>query len=349
MAIIWMDSFDNYGTGTDATPTPTGVVGRRYSVIGEETRMDTKPGRLGGNALQLEFDNTCFLSPGGLTINATMILGVAIRFDAFPGSSQQFIAFYDLTTLGMNLRIKSDGEIEVRRGTTVLETTTSAGLTTGAWYHIEFKVVCANSPSGSYEVRVGGVNVASDTGLDTQAGSNAFHTTFRLTGTSVSDTSAVQFDDLYVCDGSGSVNNDFLGNMRVVTIRPNAVGDDSDWTPTAGDNYENVDESVADDDSTYVESDTPGDTDLYDFEDPSSFVTEIKGVMIVTDCRNTDALDFDIHLVAKSGSTQSDGTAQAVGSTDYVTRTRILEDNPDTTDPWEPVELAAAQFGVKVG
>jgi hypothetical protein len=32
------------------------------------------------------------------------------------------------------------------------------------------------------------------------------------------------YDDYYICDGTGSVNNDFLGDMRVETSLVNAVG-----------------------------------------------------------------------------------------------------------------------------
>jgi hypothetical protein len=32
----------------------------------------------------------------------------------------------------------------------------------------------------------------------------------------------LRLDDVYLCDASGSRNNDFLGDVRVATLRPNA-------------------------------------------------------------------------------------------------------------------------------
>ena len=96
------------------------------------------------------------------------------------------------------------------------------------------------------------------------------------------------FDDLYVCDGSGSVNNDFLGDVRVVTVRPNGAGGSTQWTPDSGSNYARVNETISGEDSNYVEDGTSGHEDRYAYGDLSG-VLGIKGLVICTDCRETDA------------------------------------------------------------
>ena len=61
-------------------------------------------------------------------------------------------------------------------------------------------------------------------------------------------------DDLYVLDGTASTpaNNDFLGDVRVEGLDPNAAGSNAAWTPSAGANYACVNETPPTDDTSYV-------------------------------------------------------------------------------------------------
>jgi len=137
MALLWIGGFDNFGTTTGSAPSPTGVVARKYPTLAGENYMDVDAGRLGGYALQLEYDTaSCYLSPGDLTTNGTVVLGFAAKWKtAWPtlGTAQQFAALYDGATLGTNLFMNTTGEVSVRRGTTVLATTSGLGLSLGAW------------------------------------------------------------------------------------------------------------------------------------------------------------------------------------------------------------------------
>jgi hypothetical protein len=232
----------------------------------------------------------------------------------------------------------------VRRGTTVLATSVAA-FGVEVWRYIEFKVVC-NDTTGSYELRIGEETVLSATDVDTKAGTHDYHDSFRFYGAGLTDADATIIDDCYILDGSGTLN-DFLGNVRVLTIRPNAAGDTTEWAPSAGDNYAAVDEEVCDDDTSYVEDDTADQTDLYNYGAISA-TAGVIGVQVNTDCRETDATSFSLKTVCKSGATTDADAGQAIGSASYVTRTRILETDPDTAAAWTAGGVNAAQFGVKV-
>jgi hypothetical protein len=344
MALLWIDGFENYGTSVNVAPSPSGIVGRSYAVVGGEGNMRVKAGRLSGSALQLRYDSTCYLSPAALTTNATMIIGCALRCGAWPWDT--FLAMYDGITLGMNLRMVA-GEIAVYRGSTLIATTVGAGISGNTWFYLEFKVVCGTT--GSYELRIGGVTMLINGSVNTKAGSNDYHTTFRLIGQSSSDVYAMWFDDLYVADGSGASNNDFLGNVRVVTLRPDAAGGTTQFTPDSGDNYARVNEAICGDDSNYVEDGVADEKDLYNYGALGGVLSSIKGIVITTDCRETDATNFDLKTPCKSGATESDDAGQAVGSTNYVSRRRLMETDPNTGVAWTPTNLEVAQFGVKVG
>lgn len=347
MALLWIEGFEGFGTSVGNAPSPSGIVGRKYPVIQNEVSMDLRDGRLGGYSLQFTSASTYMQSPA-LTTNSTFIIGLSAKF-TLSSVDRALFYLYDGATVGMTLLITATGEISIWRGGTALGTTSGLGLISGAWYYIEFKVVCGNSPNGSYEVRVGGVNVLDDTGLDTQAGTHAYHDRFRLNN-SVTDPLYPYFDDLYCLDGSGASNNDFLGNMRVADIRPNSDTAAKAWTRSAGsDNYALANEVVIDDDTTYIESGVSTTKDLYDYESVLGLGDSVKGIQINTVCRETDANSFSLITVVKSDVDESDDSAQAIGTTSYVTKTRLVETDPHTSNAWTLAGLNAAQFGIKVG
>jgi hypothetical protein len=344
--LLWIEGFEGFGTTIGSAPSPTNVVSRKYSGVSNESDMDIEVGRLGGYCIEFPYTGrTQYLSPAALTINSILVVGVAVRFTTLGNSS--FLRFYDGATLGMNVRLTINGELAVYRGTTLIATTSGLGIQIATWYYVEFKVLC-HASAGSYELRVGEETVLSATGVNTQVGSNAYHTTFQLAQYTVD--APTQFDDTYCLDGSGSVNNDFLGNMRVNAIYPNADTVAKAWTRSAGsDNYVLVDEVVCDDDTTYVESETTDQKDLYEYSPLSGVVSAIKGIQINTICRETDAESFDLVTVVKSGSTESDNSPQAIGSTNYVVKRRIVELDPDTGLAWTVSGVNAVQAGIKMG
>ena len=184
----------------------------------------------------------------------------------------------------------------------------------------------------------------SDTGIDTKVGTNAYYDTVQFRGPYSFVTN--QYDDIYICDSTGSDNNDFLGNRKVVALRPSAAGDDTDWTPSAGANYDAVNEVELDEDTTYVETSTTLDQDLYDY-DALADVTNIQGIQINTEVRVTDAQSYDLNAVIKSGATEDEGSEDTITPTTFVTHTRIAETDPNTSSAWTLSNVNAAQFGIK--
>jgi len=341
--LLWVEGFDAFGTTDNAAPSPTGVVGRKYQTVSTESGMRVVPNRLLGKALKLSNTNQ-YLQRTLATTNAKLTTGIAIAFAAFPGAVREIITLWDGATKGVNLVMQTSGELSVRLGTAAAFGTTS-GLALGTGFnYIELEVVCADGTGGSVELRVNGVEVLKVTGIDTRAGAHDYHDGIRLTGDS---SMIVTLDDWYVVDGSGSVNNTFLGNKRVATIFPNAAGDSAQFTPSAGANYAAVDESVCDDDDSYVQDSTAGHVDLYNYEALPAGFTGISGLMVTTDVRVTDATSFSLKTPCKSGSTTSEGDSQSAGGTSYGSKVRVIEQNPATNAAWTESGINAAQFGIQ--
>jgi len=346
MAMLWLESFDAaFGTSPGA---PTQLASK-YTVSGSTTNTALVTGRVGGLGLKIHnaTGSGAYISPPSNGNQQDWVVGFGLQtgilidsriFSMYDGGSEQFA-----------LRMTASGALAVYRGTSAITLGESAAavLTASSWHYVEVKVRVGNAGVGFYEVRVNGVNVVSDANEDTQASANAYANTIRFWGVfDSSSTFQFAFDDLYIFDMSGADNNDFLGSQKIDCIRSNGAGDSTQLTPNTGSNYQAVDDTGHDGDSTYVESGTVGHQDLYAFA--STTLSDIKGMQINAVCKETDMTPFDVKLVCKSGSTVDEGSSQPIGSTTYLTRHRILEEDPDTTAQWDAAGVSAAQFGIEV-
>jgi hypothetical protein len=340
--LLWIEGFEGMGATDSAAPAPAGVMSRKYVNVLQSDYQYLMAGRTGGHCLEMR--GWGGFSTPALTTNATVVVGFGFYFAAI--ANVRIMSLSDGATEGINLRMETTGELAIYRGTTFLARTTGLGLTNATWYWIELKVYCHDT-SGTYEVRVGGVNKLSASGVDTKAGSNAYHNI----ATIPAPNGTVRYDDIYILDGSGAANNDFLGNMKVVGVFPNGdVGGYTDFTPSSGtDHYALVDENPTNDNTDYVESSTTGHKDLWDYGAVSGLGAAIAGLQVNTEVRETDASSFSLITLIKSGATESADSAQAIGSTNYKTLRRISETDPATGAAWTVSGVSAAQFGVKVG
>lgn len=343
MALLWIDGFEGYGESLGTTPSPTGVLERKYSLTDGTGTMLTNAGRYGGMAMYFGSSNNKLLTPA-LTTHDTMISGV--NWYCNHDRNTDILVFFDTGIIGMWLRKKNNvSELELIRGGTIIDTTVGLGISLSTWYNVQMKIKCHNT-LGEYEVKVNGVTVLSATGVDTKFSTHDYHDTCCLRATAAR---APTFDDWYVCDGSGSINNDFLGVCKVVRIDPD--GDDTaNWTTSTPsvNHYENVSGTVTDDDTSYLEESTANTTDLFDYDDLSGF-SNILGIQVCTECKETDATSLGLKTPIESGGNQYDDSAQVIASPGYRTKMRIEGTDPDTGIRWTESGLNAAKFGVKVG
>ncbi len=345
MALLWVEGFEGFGTTVDAAPTPTGVYARKYSAVNWESYFRVKTGRWTGYALGFTDQSNYVHSPTAMTTNATIVIGFAVKFSSV--GDYKFLSFYDDATEGVNIRLTAAGEIAAYRASTLLGTSSGAGILANTWYYLEIKVYCHNT-AGTVTVKKDTVSILALTSKDTLEGAHSYHNAWRiLNGWG----HYPQFDDLYFLDASGSApQNDFLGVKQVVTIFPNAAGDQSQWTPSAGSNYDCVNDVVMDDDGTYVQTAGAGNLDLYNFEDvpATGMDDDVVGIQINTDARRTQATSYSLYQPGKLSGTQSDGSAVTVDGDSFATKTRVM-----ATDPlgaaWTLTNLASTQFGLLLG
>ena len=243
--------------------------------------------------------------------------------------------------------VNPTGTITVRRGDFNDTSLGTSGvvLTPNTWHYIELKATIHNS-AGSYELRVDGVNVRDASGIDTQKQSTSLANQMQIWKFPYNV--AIRFDDMYMCNGLGSENNDFLGDIRVDSLFPDGAGASTDWTPSAGSNYDCVNEAAPNDDTDYVSETTAGDHDTYAFDNLPTSGGDVMGVQTMAFARKDDAGTRDIKLMTRPSSTdyESDIALPLLDTWTYYMDMR--EQNPETTSPWTISEVNASEFGVKL-
>jgi hypothetical protein len=344
MALLFIDGFDQYGTtnGNDADG-----IEHLWPTNLQLAQINVADGRISGKSIVFATSNAYVQTPP-LAQMSTVVVGFAFKYAAHANASADVVCtLMEGASAGVNLRLRQDGEWEVYNNTTLLGSATSGfSLPTGTWAFIELKVTTHDS-AGAVELRIDGVTALNLTSEDTQpATGNIWVTALRLNGHSV-PADAYTFDDCYVLDTTGSVNNDFLGDHNVTTLFPANEGDTIEWTPSTGtDNSDLVDDNPHNTDTDYVTG-ASGNLDLYDL-DTLSGAGSIAGIQMVSVCRETDVNPFSIKHVVKASGTEYADSAAPIGSSLYLARKRLMEENPDTTNPWSQSEINAAQFGMEL-
>lgn len=341
MALLWLDGFESYGTTIGNPPTPTNVMVRKYATVVNETSFDVETGRNGsGRCIQIAISNGRFHTPAFGT-DRTIIVGFAFKYVTV-GQNAFLSNLFSNGSWGMTLYFDGYGQLHVVNNASATLGVVDCNLKPNRWYWIEWKVYCDNS-AGTVDVRIGEKDVLNLSGIDTQFTAYNYYNQVNFKD----NTGILPFvDDFYVCDGSGSDNNDFLGNGIVECLRPD--GDSSvAWTPTgASTNYDEVDEAQHDSGTTNVSSSTANQQDLYTYSD-TSILTDVKGLMVNTVAALSAAGSETIQSVVKSVSTESLSSNQTVSSTFYYTKYFVEEQDPDASAAWTPSTVDAALFGIK--
>lgn len=242
----------------------------------------------------------------------------------------------------LSLELQLDGAIELLRGATLLDATAAGVMTAGAWRYLELQVTIDNS-IGAYELRVDEVNVMSASGVDTQESASATldHVQLRYGGT------GTIWDDFYMLNASGSVNNDFLGDVMVETLYATGNGTTNAWTPLSGSNFQMVDEPQQDGDTTYVSTSAAGNIDLYAMGNLTDLAGGTVLAVSVATCLRHDSATQTARNVLRTGGSNFEGGDIAVPAA-YAYSESIWETNPDTTSAWTESEVNALEAGVKL-
>lgn len=246
----------------------------------------------------------------------------------------------------------STGRIIAKLGTqvgTVLGQSVVGVVAQNQTNYIEAKVVLGDSTNGSVVVRVDRQVVLNLTGIDTKnGGTKTVFDTLTAFSWGFAGVSAY-LDDIYLANGLGSANNDFLGSGVVEARRPDGNGNYSQWLGQDGNNTDNyllVDDPVAspDDDTTYVEEGTVGERDSYAMQNLVSTAGTPKAVVARVCGRYTGGGAENLQIMVRRSATDSDGPTLTLPAS-YGVRSRIMDIDPIAAGAWTIANVNSMEVG----
>ncbi len=281
------------------------------------------------------------------------IIGYYLRFSALPGSDAVILQISrNLSDVQIRIKLSSTGEIKFCREDTVLATS-AAVISANVWYHIQIKAEISNSiAANSCKIRlstVGGtatdiltVATSSDTNFQATANAESFDFT---------QNSAYDYDlaHIYILDGTGSYNNDFIGECQIKTLYPSGNGTYSDLVGSDSnsiDNYQLVDEANGNGDTDYVESNTNGNKDSYAFDNLLTTDT-IYGLQQTIYAKETSG-GTDVRLFSRIVNTDYPVATSITLTNSYLVKSSVTDVSPATSARWTGTEVNNAEFGVEL-
>lgn len=342
--ILWCDSFQGYSDTALNTDLKWDSHTNSGSIV--------SGGPFGGTCLQLTgYDSRSIRK--NLAVNAgTLILGARFKATSAPNGNGHIFTFLDSGTRQMELKLNSSGHLVVSRDGTTLGTGAST-LITNLWYYLEYKVTFHNS-TGIAVLKLDGNTELNLTGQDTQMSANAYANQIQLGRHDGGFTDSAQFADFVCLDTtnsgiSGAPNNDFLGDIRVEAIYPNGNGNSSQFVGSDGnstDNYLLVDENPENGDTDYVESNTVGNKDTYNYGSVTPTNGLVFGIQVNSYSRKTDAGTRKFKHVVRSATVEQDGPEHTL-LTSYRYFSDIREGDP-SGNQWTITNVNAMEVGPKV-
>ncbi len=271
---------------------------------------------------------------------------------AWFSSGTPYISFWGDSAVTQHVTVvrNASGFLELRRGSTagtILATGTTQVLA-NVWWYIEVGVTIADA-GGTVQVRINGsltpeINYTGDTkngGTNTTIDAISFGHSTGLGG--------VNFADFYIANSSGTINNNFLGDICVRTLIPNGDGAFSQLMGSDGNqvsNYLLVDEVPANG-ADYVASQNIGDKDSYLMSNLPSGSTTVYGVQVAGFMQKSDASLAQAKLFLRQGGTNYYGATRVLGAS-YLGYYDLFETDPSTSIAWTPTGVNSLEAGMEV-
>jgi len=194
----------------------------------------------------------------------------------------------------MELSQDADGTLSLQANASVYGLTVLS-LNPNTWYYIEIQNTTGTTGANvsvTSVLRINGNTVlnpsAKDTGVpiaSTISGTNKANR--HLLGCVI--TNGTIIDDVYMCDGTGGVNDTFIGDIKIGVLFPDGDSTPLQWTPSAaGTHFSLIDENPPNNDTDYISDNTVNDIDNWTWQDIASFTGTIPGVQYLIFARKDD-------------------------------------------------------------
>ncbi|MDI6854392.1 MAG: hypothetical protein QME75_12405 [Deltaproteobacteria bacterium] len=269
--------------------------------------------------------------------NISALSEIFIGFRWMPKNANRFLSFYNGSTLLGKLHLSGNGgNIVAYRGSTSIATGTET-INYNSVYLIEVRYKPDDS-AGVFQVKVNGVTDIDFSG-DTTPGATTVDN-FWLSHNDNNFPSGY-FDNVVVDDA------DWPGNTRIAALKPIGAGSLTQWDPSAGSNWDCVDEVPASD-SDYISTDAAEEVDLFAAADLPANAYSVKCVQVQARAlKEGNSLNVqNLQLACRTNLNDyfSENFAVPTSAKSFA---KLWQNNPNTAQPWTKGEVDAMEIGVK--
>ena len=291
-------------------------------------------GRFGGGALSCRYiygGQFIFASP----LAGTVTMGVAIRPDR--NNQTGTICSFGI----VRIKILPGGALGLYRSDNDAAVAVSGAAvwpSSNIWRYIETQI---DLTTGVCKVRADGVEVVSGT-LPVSTSINSVVFPNQPNG-------GVEFaiDDIYILDTTGTVNNNFLGDVRVQTLLPDADGSNVAMIPSTGTSHYNLVNEATPNTTNYVYTPTVGAKDSYQYQNLDGNTARVYGVQALAYARKDATGTINLRNITRIGSMDYSGKTTVPLSASWTIGKELWEQSPATSSSWSPNEVNDAEFGIE--
>ena len=289
--------------------------------------------------------------------NGTIVMGAAIK--PLTAENSVILGVQGSTNvLQVSLYLNGYGGISICRanasiwygnGANLLGSTRNFVLTTGVWSYVELKIKIGDS-DGFAVIHVNGVNEPTTPDLSSGQNTHGDGVSHAIGNVSIGVSPwGGAVDDLYVLDTSGTLNNDFLGDVRVDSHYPTTpAGAHSEWTRSTGaDQWATVDEPSNPNITDYNSTLTLNAIDTLNIQDLKPAGGTIKAVQTLIYHSKADAGDAFMVPVMRSGGVDYEGATVAPSADSWIYTLTAYEQNPSGPHDWDETDFNAIEVGYK--
>lgn len=358
MALLFIEGYEGYASITQMLQSTIGPVkwaDTSFCIVNNATYRTAQVTAANSRSMQVSGFNTTMYSTLSIPSKTEVIVGTgffatdaratnigAIIVGGTSFASQGVGLFIDFNTGVVTVGIPNGSG---QRASTL--GTTTGSYSPNSWIYFEMRVKL-HATAGEVEVWQNGVQTGLFTGINTATGGIANYKIigFGCMATGVTTYNAY-YDDMYVADTTGTVNNTFLGPVSVYSLVPTANGSTTQLTANGvAQNWDAVNDPTADDATTYVSTAVTGQKDYYLFQALPVSVTAVSGVMLKTRSTLGASGTRKLQMNLKNGASVISSALKSLSFGSWLWEYFVSDTSPDGT-AWDPTKVNNTEGGVE--
>lgn len=271
--------------------------------------------------------------------STTLYVGFAFNIGTLTNKAIMRLSVVGASDTYFQLNCNVDGSLTVyRHNTSVVLGSTAIGTWVPGWNHVQIRVT-AGTTTGAVELRINELTKLTLSSINTvmNSASAIYYNSVQFLGVD-------RLDDVWIAD------DQFYGDCKIYDLYPTGAGNYTQFTPSAGSNYQNVDDGTAgpDNDTTYNVSSTAGHKDSFTLTDlPAGPARLVYAVQVQSYARSEQGSN-QLRSFIRVGGTDYNSDTESINTSYYTRGRKIWSLNPATSAAWTETQVNALESGYEL-